>query len=109
MKEQPMRWVLGSLMVLALAPPALAADLDILRGSQPIVPLTPVAAPVMTVGPATFTRWSGFYVGGDFSFNYSRGRLHLGNGAACGVELARHGGAATVSTISIAIARHKFR
>ena len=72
MKEQPMRWVLGSLMVLALAPPALAADLDILRGSQPIVPLTPVAAPVMTVGPATFTRWSGFYVGGDFSFNYSR-------------------------------------
>jgi hypothetical protein len=68
MKEQPMRWVLGSLMVLALAPPALAADLDILRGSQPIVPLTPVAAPVTTVGPATFTRWSGFYLGGAFSY-----------------------------------------
>ena len=46
-----------------LLSPALAADYDlpILRGSQPV-------APVVTVGPATFTRWSGFYVGGDFSF-----------------------------------------
>jgi hypothetical protein len=33
MKERPMRWVLSSLMVLALTPPALAADLDILRGA----------------------------------------------------------------------------
>ena len=24
---------------------------------------------MVTVGPATFTRWSGFYFGGDFSFN----------------------------------------
>ena len=46
-----------------LASPALAADYDlpILRGSsQP-------PAPVVTVGPATFTRWSGFYFGGDIS------------------------------------------
>jgi outer membrane immunogenic protein len=49
---------------------AFAADYDlpILRGSQPVAPI----APVLTVGPATFTRWSGFYVGGDFSYNYSR-------------------------------------
>ena len=42
--------------------PASAADYDlpILRGSQP-------PAPVLTVGPATFTRWSGFYFGGDVS------------------------------------------
>jgi outer membrane immunogenic protein len=45
--------------------PAFAADYDlpILRGSQQ--PVTPVT----TVGPATFTRWSGFYAGGDFSYN----------------------------------------
>jgi outer membrane immunogenic protein len=44
--------------------PAFAADYDfpILRGSEPPPPVT-------TVGPATFTRWSGFYVGGDFSYN----------------------------------------
>ena len=47
-----------------LLSPAFAADYDlpILRGSEPV-------APVMTVGPATFTRWSGFYFGGDFSYN----------------------------------------
>jgi len=47
-----------------LLSPAFAADYDlpVLRGSEPV-------APVMTVGPATFTRWSGFYVGGDFSYN----------------------------------------
>jgi hypothetical protein len=42
---------------MALATPAIVADLDldILRGSQP-------------VGPATFTRWSGFYAGGQIGF-----------------------------------------
>ncbi len=52
-----MRRVICALTVLALASPAFAADLDldILRGSQP-------------VGPATFTRWSGFYVGGQLSY-----------------------------------------
>ncbi len=49
-------------MVLGTATPALAADYDVLRGSEPV-------APVVTVGPATFTRWSGFYVGGDVSYN----------------------------------------
>jgi outer membrane immunogenic protein len=39
--------------------PAFAADYDVpvLRGGEP-------PAPVVTVGPATFTRWSGFYFGG---------------------------------------------
>ncbi len=59
-----MRWVLCLAMVLGMASPALAADYDvpILRGSEPV-------APVVTVGPATFTRWSGFYAGGDLSYN----------------------------------------
>ncbi len=61
-----MRWVSSILLIVGMASPALAADYDIpiLRGSQP-------PAPVVTVLPATFTRWSGFYVGGDFSFNNS--------------------------------------
>jgi outer membrane immunogenic protein len=64
MKERPMRWVFCLAMVLGTATPALAADYDlpILRGSEP-------PAPVVTVGPATFTRWSGFYVGGVASYN----------------------------------------
>jgi outer membrane immunogenic protein len=51
-------------LVGGLLSPAFAADYDlpILRGSEPPPPVT-------TVGPATFTRWSGFYVGGDFSYN----------------------------------------
>jgi outer membrane immunogenic protein len=66
MKERPMRWGLCIAMVVGMASPALAADYDlpVLRGSVP--------PPVTTVGPATFTRWSGFYVGGDFSFNYGQ-------------------------------------
>jgi outer membrane immunogenic protein len=49
--------VICTLFVLAFAPPALADDFDVLRGSQ------------VPVGPATFTRWSGFYFGGDVSYN----------------------------------------
>ena len=46
-----------------LLSPTFAADYDlpVLRGSEPL-------APVMTVGPATFTRWSGFYLGGQLSY-----------------------------------------
>ena len=45
-----------------LLTPAVAADygIPVLRGSEP-------PAPVLSVGPATFTRWSGFYVGGNIS------------------------------------------
>jgi outer membrane immunogenic protein len=53
--------VLGLLGV--LASPAFAADYDVpvLRGGQ--------VAPVASVGPGLFTRWSGLYVGGMISFN----------------------------------------
>ncbi len=46
-----------ALIALTFASPAIAADLDldILRGPLP-------------VGPATFTRWSGFYVGGQIGY-----------------------------------------
>lgn len=47
--------ICAALAVLTLAPPALAADLGILPSSQP-------------VGPANFTRWSGFYVGGQLGY-----------------------------------------
>lgn len=50
-----MRWVLGAAVALALASSAFAADLDTLRGTE-------------TVGPALFTRWSGFYFGGQASY-----------------------------------------
>ena len=67
MKERAMRWVSAILtillLILGMASPALADDYDlpIFRGSsQP-------PAPVVTVGPATFTRWSGFYFGGNVS------------------------------------------
>jgi len=50
-----MRWVISTLLVLGLVPRAFAADLDILRGSEP-------------VGPAFFANWSGLYVGGQGSY-----------------------------------------
>jgi outer membrane immunogenic protein len=58
-----MRWVICAAFACALAPSALlapsafAADLDdALRGP-------------LTVGPATFTRWAGFYAGGQFNYS----------------------------------------
>ncbi len=66
MKERPMRWVFCFAMVLGMASPALAADYDlpILRGTA-----VPARRRRVTVGPATFTRWSGFYVGGAVSYS----------------------------------------
>jgi hypothetical protein len=65
-----------------LLSPAFAADYDlpILRGSSP------PPAPVWTVGPATFTRWSGFYFGGDFSFN--NGTTNFSTATAPGIQFA---------------------
>ena len=65
-----MRRLLVALSLMGgLLSPAFAADYDlpILRGSQPVAPI----APVTTVGPATFTRWSGIYFGGVVSYNNS--------------------------------------
>jgi len=52
-----MRWVICALTVLTLAPAAYAADLDLapLRSSQ-------------SVGPPTYTNWSGFYIGGQATY-----------------------------------------
>jgi outer membrane immunogenic protein len=75
MKEWPMRRVKDilsiALLIAGIASPALASDYDlpyvpVLRGSvQP-------PAPLYSVGPATFTRWSGFYFGGDVSWGGSQ-------------------------------------
>jgi outer membrane immunogenic protein len=52
-----MRWLICAAFTCVLAPSAFAADLDTLRG------------PEYTVGPAQFTRWEGFYAGGQFDFS----------------------------------------
>ncbi len=53
-----MRWVICAAVMLALAPSASAADLDLdtLRGAE-------------SVGPATFPRWGGFYFGGHLGYS----------------------------------------
>jgi len=54
-----MRWVICALAMFVLAPRALADDFDYIRGAEP-------------VGPATFTRWSGVYLGGQFGISAAR-------------------------------------
>src|SRR5580658_3735588 len=56
-RARPMRWVICAVIVLALTPTAFAQDADdILRGTD-------------TVGPAPFTKWSGFYFGGEAGYS----------------------------------------
>lgn len=55
MKGRQMRWLVCALVVLGFAPRAFAADLDVLRGDK-------------SVGPATFTNWTGFYAGGEWGY-----------------------------------------
>jgi len=69
-----MRWVLGSVVVLALTPSAFAQDLSILRGSQ-------------SVGPATFTRWSGFYFGAQTGYSSAGGDFSKATGSLLGYSL----------------------
>jgi outer membrane immunogenic protein len=79
LKGPPMRRVFCALMLLGLATPAAASDFDIPAPSAgPNVNAPPGAEAdfgflrgAQTVGPATFTRWTGFYVGGDFGYNYT--------------------------------------
>jgi outer membrane immunogenic protein len=72
MKGRPMRWQYCALILLGLASPAAAADLDstFLRGSE-------------TVGPGTFTRWSGFYIGGEVG--YGNANADFGQATAPGI------------------------
>lgn len=62
------RRLFGALLLLALTSPAFAEDFP-----YPPVPTLPPPTPpqhdATTVGPATFTRWSGFYVGGQIGFS----------------------------------------
>lgn len=53
-----MRRLLCAMALLACAPGAFAADYN------PYIPPAP-----MTVGPATFTRWAGFYAGGQVGYS----------------------------------------
>ena len=50
-----LRWLIGAVVAHAFAPSAFADDLDILRGPQ-------------SLGPPAFTRWSGFYFGGQAGY-----------------------------------------
>ena len=101
MKERAMRWVsailLILLLILGMASPALAADYDlpILRGSsQP-------PAPVVTVGPATFTRWSGFYFGGNVSLGSATSDFSTATRPLVAVQLAAHDGRRPVIILRI--------
>jgi outer membrane immunogenic protein len=62
-----MRWVVCAVVVLGLARPALAQDFDVLRGSQ-------------SVGPASFTNWSGFYFGGQGTYASGGGNFAQATG-----------------------------
>jgi opacity protein-like surface antigen len=74
LKEQPMRRVsLWVILFLGLSSPAFAEDFPY----PPVVPIAPAPPAAATVGPATFTRWSGFYFGGQFG--YSNGSANFGN------------------------------
>jgi hypothetical protein len=126
MKERPMRWVLSSLMVLALAPPALSAvrrcnhvmrrllpafglmgglaspafagdfDLPILRGSDPVI--MPVAPPTFrVVPPAPIYRWGGVY--GGVQGGYSGSAINLGTAQAPIAFILRE-------TVTVPIALH---
>ena len=57
-----MRWLLCAVTLLAFAPSAFAADYN------PYIPPAP-----LTVGPATFTRWAGFYFGGQVGYSDALG------------------------------------
>jgi outer membrane immunogenic protein len=67
MKGRQMRWVVCAVVVLGLASPALAQDFDVLRGSQ-------------SVGPASFTNWSGFYFGGQGTYASGGGNFAQATG-----------------------------
>jgi len=71
-----MRWVLGCLVAIGLASPAVAADFDVPMPPGP-PPNFEIASGPLSVGPATFTRWSGFYVGGQIGL--SNGQADFSN------------------------------
>jgi outer membrane immunogenic protein len=69
-----LRWVIAAAVVLGFAPGVLADDLDVLRGTQ-------------TVGPALFTRWEGFYIGGQASYSNGSADFSKATGSLIGYSL----------------------
>ncbi|HUZ33621.1 MAG TPA: outer membrane beta-barrel protein [Xanthobacteraceae bacterium] len=59
-----LRLISCALGIFAALTPAFAEDFP----SPPIPPIAAVPPGSFSVGPATFTRWSGFYLGGDFNY-----------------------------------------
>ena len=59
-----LRLIFCALAIFAVVSPAFAQDFP----SPPIPPIAAVPPGSISVGPATFTRWSGFYAGGDFNY-----------------------------------------
>jgi outer membrane immunogenic protein len=57
--------------IFAAVTPAFAEEFP----SPPIPSIEPVAPASLVVGPATFTRWSGFYLGGDFNYTSALGQF----------------------------------
>lgn len=77
------RFLFGVLFLLALASPAFADDFP-----YPPVPTLPLPTPpqpdATTVGPATFTRWAGFYGGAQIGF--TNGNADLNGAAVAGLS-----------------------
>jgi opacity protein-like surface antigen len=67
-------FLMSALLAPALTAPAAADDFDILRGFQ-------------TVGPATVTRWSGFYFGGQIGYGDSTANFNGATGSAVAYSL----------------------
>src|SRR3984885_9177207 len=78
MKGRLMRRVVYALILFGLASPAAAADvgLDFLRGSD-------------TVGPGTYSRWSGFYLGGQAGYGWASADFSGPAAAGIGNALAQ--------------------
>ena len=79
-----MRWVICALTALTLASPVFAADLGIVP--QTVGPVGP-----LPVGPATFTRWSGFYFGGQIGYGDANADFSRSDAATGSFQLARNG------------------
>ena len=87
-----MRWVICAVVVLAFAPRAFADDLDILRGTD-------------TVGPATFTKWSGFFFRRPSRLHRRQCQFRKFDAGAYRLRAARHGARRYFRTVKLADSR----
>ena len=82
MTAQKLRPIFLAFAAIALATPAFAQDFP----APPVPPIAAMPPGSASVGPATFTRWSGFYAGGDF--NYTTALVNFSNATQPLVALA---------------------